>query len=129
MHQAPKSSNALDSMAVQFERLKARIRAKVEHSFRVIKRQLGYLKVRYKGLLKNTQQITTSFALGNTRLVLALILQTHQVLSAPGDARTRAANEASKADADTVRRTNGLCHVQVSVSEAHRNQWSQKNWF
>ena len=31
------------------ERIKASIRAKVEHPFRVIKRQFGYTKVRYRG--------------------------------------------------------------------------------
>lgn len=36
------------------EKLKASIRAKVEHPFRVIKRQFGYVKVRYRGLKKNT---------------------------------------------------------------------------
>lgn len=43
----------------------ARIRAKVEHPFRVIKRQFGHLNVRYRGLLKNTQQLHTLFALSN----------------------------------------------------------------
>jgi transposase, IS5 family len=44
---------------------KASVRAKVEHPFRVIKRQFGYVKVRYRGLKKNTQQIVTLFALSN----------------------------------------------------------------
>ncbi len=47
------------------KRLKASIRAKVEHPFRVIKRQFGFTKVRYRGLNKNTAQITTLFALSN----------------------------------------------------------------
>ena len=34
----------------ELERLKASIRAKVEHPFRVIKRQFGHVKVRYRGL-------------------------------------------------------------------------------
>ena len=41
------------------------IRAKVEHPFRVIKRQFGHVKVRYRGLMKNTQQLHTLFALSN----------------------------------------------------------------
>jgi IS5 family transposase len=44
---------------------KARIRAFVEHPFRVIKRQFGYTKVRFKGLAKNTAQLVTLFALSN----------------------------------------------------------------
>ncbi len=39
------------------EHMKAAVRAKVEHPFRVVKRQFGYQKVRFKGLLKNTAQI------------------------------------------------------------------------
>jgi IS5 family transposase len=49
----------------QIERLKASIRAKVEHPFRVVKRQFGHVKVRYRGLKKNTAQLTTLFALSN----------------------------------------------------------------
>ena len=48
---------------------KARIRARVEHPFRVIKRQFGYTKVRFKGLAKNTAQIITLFALSNLWMV------------------------------------------------------------
>jgi IS5 family transposase len=47
------------------ERIKASIRAKVEHPFRIIKRQFGHTKVRYRGLAKNTAQLITLFALGN----------------------------------------------------------------
>lgn len=43
----------------------ASIRAKVEHPFRVVKRQFGYLKTRYRGLKKNAAQIYTLFALAN----------------------------------------------------------------
>ena len=47
------------------EKLKASVRAKVEHPFRVIKCQFGFTKVRYKGLAKNTAQRMTLFALSN----------------------------------------------------------------
>lgn len=47
------------------EKRKASIRARVEHPFRVVKRQFGYMKVRFKGLAKNTGQILTLFALSN----------------------------------------------------------------
>ena len=53
----------------QLERTKAKIRAKVEHPFRVIKRQFGHVKVRYRGLMKNTQQLFTLFALSNLWMV------------------------------------------------------------
>ena len=49
----------------QAEKLKASVRAKVEHPFRVVKCQFGFTKVRYKGLAKNTAQLVTLFALSN----------------------------------------------------------------
>jgi IS5 family transposase len=49
----------------QIERTKAQIRAKAEHPFRVIKRQFGHVKVRYRGLAKNAAQLHTLFALSN----------------------------------------------------------------
>ncbi|WP_445359048.1 IS5 family transposase [Microbulbifer sp. ANSA005] len=39
------------------EKIKAQIRAKVEHPFRYIKRVFGYDKVRYRGLVKNTERL------------------------------------------------------------------------
>lgn len=53
----------------QIETLKARIRAKVEHPFHVIKTLFRHRKVRYRGLAKNTAQLYTLFALAT--LVLA----------------------------------------------------------
>ena len=51
------------------EQMKASVRAKVEHPFRVIKCQFGFTKVRYKGLAKNTAQLVTLFALSNLWMV------------------------------------------------------------
>ena len=45
--------------------LKAGVRAKVEHPYRVVKSQFGYVKVRYRGLKKNAWQFFTLFALSN----------------------------------------------------------------
>ena len=47
------------------EQRKASVRAKVEHPFRVIKRQFGLMKVRFRGLVKNTAHVVTLFALSN----------------------------------------------------------------
>lgn len=58
-------SRRVDDLIDQLERIKASIRAKVEHPFRVIKRQFGHVKVRYRGLAKNTAQLHTLFALSN----------------------------------------------------------------
>ena len=49
----------------QLEHVKASIRAKVEHPFRVIKRQFGHVKVRDRGLAKSTLQLQTQLALSN----------------------------------------------------------------
>ena len=54
-----------DFVAERMEKMKASIRAKVEHPFRIIKRQFGFTKVRYRGLAKNTAQLVTLFALSN----------------------------------------------------------------
>ena len=51
--------------AERWEHFKASVRAKVEHPFRVVKRQFGYTKVRYRGLAKNAAQVLTLFALSN----------------------------------------------------------------
>ena len=53
----------------------SQLRARVEHPFRVIKRQFGFTKVRYRGLAKNTAQLTTLFALSNLYLVRRQLLK------------------------------------------------------
>jgi len=53
----------------------------VEHPFRVIKRQFGYVKVRYRGLAKNSAQVQTLFALSN------LWMARRQLLPAAGSVR------------------------------------------
>ena len=71
-------STPMGAILDQLERAKARIRAKVEHPFRVIKRQFGHVKVRYRGLAKNTAQLHTLFALSN------LWMARHQLMQAQG---------------------------------------------
>ncbi|KAB7768876.1 IS5 family transposase [Xanthomonas maliensis] len=61
--------------AERWEHFKASLRAKVEHPFRVIKRQFGYTKVRYRGLAKNTAQALTLFALSNLWLARRQLLR------------------------------------------------------
>ncbi|HBN8055870.1 TPA: IS5 family transposase [Pseudomonas aeruginosa] len=57
--------SALYKAKHKIEKAKAQVRAKVEHLFRVIKRQFGYVKTRFRGLAKNTAQLVTLFALSN----------------------------------------------------------------
>ena len=73
-----KENKPRDALIDLLEKIKAGIRAKVEHPFRVLKRQFGYGKVRYRGLKKNTLQLTTLFALSN------LWMARHQLLKAQG---------------------------------------------
>ena len=55
--------------AKKSEHKKSSIRAKVEHVFAVVKRQLGYRQTRYRGLKKQTSKLHIMFALAN--LILA----------------------------------------------------------
>ena len=68
MRKAPKGS-PLHPLDEQINHIIAKVRAKVEHPFRVIKRQFGHVKTRYRGLAKNRAQLFTLFALGNLFLV------------------------------------------------------------
>jgi IS5 family transposase len=68
MRKAPKGA-ALDPIDEEINRIIAMVRAKVEHPFRVLKRQFGHVKTRYRGLAKNRAQLFTLFALGNLFLV------------------------------------------------------------
>lgn len=58
------------------ERLKAGVRAKVEHPFHVIKNLFRHRKTRYRGLAKNTHQWQALFALANLYQVRRTILAT-----------------------------------------------------
>ena len=68
-------STPMGAIMDKLEHLKACIRAKVEHPFRVIKRQFGFVKVRYRGLMKNTAQLHTLFALSNLWMARHRLLQ------------------------------------------------------
>jgi IS5 family transposase len=68
-------STPMGAIMDKLEKTKASIRAKVEHPFRVIKRQFGHVKVRYRGLAKNTAQLHTLFALSNLWMVRRALLQ------------------------------------------------------
>ena len=67
------------------EHRKASVRAKVEHPFRVIKRQFGLVKVRFRGLAKNTAHVVTLFALSN------LWMARKQLMASAGAVRPKTA--------------------------------------
>ncbi len=71
---ALKKSKTVDALIDKLEKIKASIRAKVEHPFRVIKCQFGYRKTRYRSLVKNTAQLITLFALSNLWMVRKRII-------------------------------------------------------
>lgn len=60
-----KKGEELPAEQAILNRMLASLRAKVEHPFRIVKRQFGYAKVRYRGLFKNAQQLYLLFALAN----------------------------------------------------------------
>ena len=68
-------NDPIDVLIDQKERVQAGIRAKVEHPFRVLKRQWSYVKTRYKGLVKNAAQIKTLFALSNLWMARRALMQ------------------------------------------------------
>ena len=62
----PNSAQALG------EKVKASIRAKVEHPFLDVKQLFGYAKVRYRGLAKNRERLALLLGLSNLRRAPAL---------------------------------------------------------
>ena len=66
---------AVDALLDQLETVKARIRAKVEHPFHIIKNRFGLKKTRYRGLAKNTAQLMTLFGLANLMIAKRRLLE------------------------------------------------------
>ena len=60
--------NFVDELQKSKNRVKARVRAKVEHPFRILKRIFGFEKVRYRGIHKNHHRLCASFGLVNLYL-------------------------------------------------------------
>lgn len=55
----------LEDVTRWLEHLRAKVRARVQHPFRVIKQQFGFHKTRYRRPAKNSAQSSTLFALSN----------------------------------------------------------------
>jgi IS5 family transposase len=62
---ALKSHPRINKTLLNIEYIKASIRAKVEHPFRIIKCQFGFRKTNYRGLRKNHHKLAMLFALAN----------------------------------------------------------------
>jgi transposase, IS5 family len=56
-------------------RTKSKVRSKVEHAFNVIKRQFGFVMVRYRGLDKNAHRLFVTCALANLFMARRHLLQ------------------------------------------------------
>ena len=63
-----KFKNYVDEEARRKNTTKSRVRAKVEHVFRILKRVFGFDKVRYRGIAKNHHRLYANFALINLYL-------------------------------------------------------------
>ena len=65
----PRSLPKVSDNAIDWERFidhrKASIRCKVEHVFRIVKRQFGYSKTVYRGLQKNANRLYALFLSSN----------------------------------------------------------------
>ena len=71
-----KANSPTRALMEKIEKCKAGTRAKVEHPFRMLKRQFGYVRVHYQGLKKNTLQLKTLFALSNQWMVRHRLMAT-----------------------------------------------------
>ncbi len=60
--------DSVDELQRAKNRVKARVRSKVEHPFRIVKRIFGFEKTRYRGLARNHQRLCVNFALANLYL-------------------------------------------------------------
>jgi transposase, IS5 family len=61
-------NDSVDELQRAKNRSKSRVRAKVEHPFRILKRIFGFEKTRYRGLAKNHNRLCACFALANLYL-------------------------------------------------------------
>src|ERR1700693_5168849 len=63
-----KFKDYVDEEAKRKNTTKSKVRAKVEHVFRILKRVFGFDEVRYRGIAKNHHRLCANFALINLYL-------------------------------------------------------------
>ena len=68
------AEGAVKTLTVELEKLKAQVRARVEHPFHIIKNLFRHRKARYRGLAKNLAQLHTLFALANLLMAKRTLL-------------------------------------------------------
>ncbi len=62
-HRRTRFNNYVDKLQKKKNTIKSKVRAKVEHVFRVLKREFGFDRVRHRGLAKNHNRLCACFAL------------------------------------------------------------------
>ena len=70
------AAGLLKELTVRLERVKAQVRALVEHPFHILKNLFRHRKTRYRGLAKNTAQLHSLFALANLFIARRPLLNT-----------------------------------------------------
>ena len=68
--------NHVDELERAKNRTKSQVRSKVEHVFGVMKLKFGFVKVRYRGLVKNANRLFATCALVNLFMVRKRLLST-----------------------------------------------------
>jgi IS5 family transposase len=74
INQRYRNRGTVDEVERGKNRTKSSVRAKVEHPFHVVKRVFGFAKVRYRGLLKNTERLWVTCGLTNLFMVRRRLL-------------------------------------------------------
>lgn len=69
VNRRPTAKNPLTDQWKKYNRSRSRVRARGEHAYRIVKRQWGFDKVRYRGLAKNKARAYTLFGLANLYMV------------------------------------------------------------
>lgn len=64
----------IKALTQYIEKIKASVRARVEHSFHVVKNLFGHRKTRYRGIAKNESQWQILFALANVYMTRRKIM-------------------------------------------------------
>src|SRR5208282_5855275 len=75
-HQRYRYKDRMDEVEREKNRTKSKVRSKVEHVFAVMKLKFGFVKVRYRGLVKNAHRLFATCALVNLFMVRKRLLKT-----------------------------------------------------
>jgi IS5 family transposase len=72
-NQKVRKGSAMEDLERMVNRIKSKVRARVEHVFAVVKRLWGFDKVRYRGLVKNTTRSFVALGLANIYLARGVL--------------------------------------------------------